>query len=288
MKTLLSFIALMLSAPSLAAMENVRITGGTTQTLQVRAVQTRVVMVRQLVDTTCTVTCQPTEDEPHRCIGVPDYTYACREWQTLPERRFAHHIDGTVTIEVKAPANGQPFNETLSFSLNNGNVLTEIYNYDSPWSVAEVLTVSKEPLRGDVQKMAVKMVLTPHDRMSFYESINVRNAAYANGVLTYETGPLSTMPIQHQVLVSNYGGIFQRSFNGATTLTAPHLLSEPFAGGLKHSVNLRAAGVRYKKGKNEVTLKVAAFYDPKKPHEGFTTGDGYSARGQHKFTIRIR
>jgi hypothetical protein len=288
MKTIITFIALVLAPLTFAAPEYVTITGGTTQTLQVRATQYRTVMVRQEVDTTCTISCYPTEDEPYRCLGVPDVTYACREWQTLPEQRFAHHIDATVTIEVKAPANGQTFSETLSFNLNNGRITTRIDGGRNGWTVAEVLTLTKEPLQGDIQKMSVKMVFTPHDRKAFHESIAVRNAAYARGVLTYETGVPSTMPIMHQVLVKNHGGLFQRFYEGKTNLGAPHLVTEPFAGGLRHSVNLRAAGVRYKKGQNEVTLQVKAHYDPKKPHEGFATDDGYSASGQHQFTIRIR
>lgn len=254
MKTLLTIAALALFSSATFAISSAEIPGSAgTHAFFFEAAKQHTAYSSTSVSGTCSKPCGGFAE-----MSCPDgqytYTYACDQEVSLPYSVFEYDVEATVNVTVLPSEAGAEITAPLRVSLT-GDVV-EVSTNEQDWVVVTKTVYSKSPVRRRLMEMRVDITVTPIDKQKFVDSITIREMKYSKGILSYQSGSLHVLPVSHWITNTNYGGFFRSGHQQSWTPAGPHFVTVPFAGGLQHTIDMKAAGFKFLKGKNIVALSL--------------------------------
>lgn len=153
----------------------------------------------------------------------------------------------TATVEVTAVASeGLAIDQDVRVSLGAGSVSVSSSDKNIGF-VVNIETVRNPPRRGEPD-FVHKVSLRPIDLVKLNDSAKPRDVRLGKGIMTFQTGPQSELSFKESVSISRFT-LFTTYSWSSYSLKDFAFKSEPYAGGLLHTVDLAKFGARMKQGK---------------------------------------
>jgi hypothetical protein len=191
-------------------------------------------------------------------LSCPDgeytYTYSCDQEVSLPYTVFEYDVEATVNVTVLPAENGEELTAPLRVTLSGDEV--EVTTSETKWLAVTKTTYTKSPVRRRLMEMRVDVTITPIEKQKLVDSLTVREMKYNKGILSYQSGVLHVMPVSHWLTMTNPAGFFRSGLEQTWTPAGPHFVTTPFAGGLQHTIDMKAAGFKFLRGKNTISLSL--------------------------------
>lgn len=177
---------------------------------------------------------------------------------TVPEAEWRYDINGLINVTVSEEAGSLPVDgQVINLSLD-GEKLTLKSSPHPDLVLVAILDVKEGTPVKTIKTNQYNVLIAGISKKALQDSITIKNVAYANGILTYETGPEALLSPDHRIQVQEKGGsIF------ATVLTwfnvsvhSSRRTSIAIPGGLRHTVELAKNLQKFRNKKVEIELSL--------------------------------